>query len=218
MRLDCYAEKFAGAGYVCFLFDYRNLGSSDGSKRQRINVKEQLEDWNCAINYVKQDARLDSNRTLLCGSSFSGGHVITLSAARKDIVAAISQCPYANTMATLGALSPLSAIKAVPAIIADLLSCVTGYHPVMFKLADTRGKAAIMAVPDYEKYLLQVPQNSTFINKTPARTMIEFFKYFPQQIYRSYRNTDLLCSLPERYLGTCKGNNKVCKTLKECNN
>lgn len=179
MRLDSYAETFAGAGYACFLFDYRNLGASDGTRRQRINAREQLTDWNCAIDFVKEDHRLDGNTIFLFGTSFSGGHVITLAAARKDLTAVISQCPYTNTLATLGTLSPLSALKAAPAIIAGLLSCVTGYHPVMFKLAGKRGTAAIMAVPDYEKYLQQVPPRSTFINKTPARTMIEFFKYSP---------------------------------------
>lgn len=179
MRLDVYAEKFAGAGYACFLFDYRNFGASDGNKRQRINVKEQLADWNSAIDFVKKVDRLDGNKTLLFGSSFSGGHVITLSATRKDIVAAVSQCPYTNTLATMGTISPLSTVKVVPAMIADLLSCVTGYHPVMLKLADARGKAAIMAVSDYREFFRQIPSNSNFVNKTPARTLLEFFKYSP---------------------------------------
>lgn len=29
MRLDAYAQRFAAAGYACFLFDYRNYGASD---------------------------------------------------------------------------------------------------------------------------------------------------------------------------------------------
>lgn len=44
MRLNTYAERFSSAGYACFLFDYRNHGASDGNKRQRINVREQLAD------------------------------------------------------------------------------------------------------------------------------------------------------------------------------
>ncbi len=45
MRLNTYAERFSSAGYACFLFDYRNHGANDGNKRQRINVREQLADW-----------------------------------------------------------------------------------------------------------------------------------------------------------------------------
>lgn len=181
MRLDIYAERFASAGYACFLFDYRNYGASDGNKRQRINVKDQLDDWNCAINYIKKADMIDSSKILLFGSSFSGGHVITLSASRNDILAAIAQCPYTNTLATLGTVSPKSILKTLPLIIADILSCLTGYHPVMIKLGDAPGKAAMMAVPDYKEFFEQVPDNSNFINKAPARTLLQFFKYSPSR-------------------------------------
>lgn len=181
MRLDAYAERFVAAGYACFLFDYRNFGASDGGRRQRINVKEQLVDWNSAIDFIKKDERIDAAKILLFGSSFSGGHVITLSSKRKDIVATISQCPYTNTLATMRTASLLSAFKVIPTIIVDLCSCVIGYHPVMLKLADACGKAAIMAVSDYKGYLELVPEVSNFINKAPARTFIEFFKYSPSK-------------------------------------
>lgn len=182
MRLDAYAERFAAAGYACFLFDYRNYGASDGNKRQRINVKEQLADWDGAINFIKENDMIDGNKILLFGSSFSGGHVITLSAKRKDILATVAQCPYTNTLATFGTLSPLSALKTIPLAIADILSCLTGYHPVMLKLGDASGKAAMMAVPDYKEFFKLVPEKSTFINKTPARTLFEFFKYSPSRV------------------------------------
>lgn len=58
MRLDEYAERFAAAGYACFLFDYRNFGASDGNKRQLINVRMQLEDWESAIEHVKKTIAL----------------------------------------------------------------------------------------------------------------------------------------------------------------
>lgn len=181
MRLDAYAERFAAAGYACFLFDYRNYGASDGNKRQRINVKEQLADWNCAINFIKKNDMIDGSKILLFGSSFSGGHVITLSAHRKDILATVAQCPYTNTLATMETVSPLSALKILPLVIADVLSCVIGYHPVMLKLMDAPGKAAMMAVPDYKVLFNLVPENSNFVNKAPARTVLEFFKYSPSR-------------------------------------
>lgn len=179
MRLNTYAECFSAAGYACLLFDYRNYGASDGDKRQRINVKEQLADWDCAINFIKKSDKVDGSKVLLFGSSFSGGHVITLSAKRKDILAAIAQCPYTNTQATLGTLSPLTALKTIPLVIADLLSCLTGYHPVMMKLCDAPGKTAMMAVPDYKEFFEQISANSSFVNKAPARTLLEFLKYSP---------------------------------------
>ncbi len=179
MRLDVYAERFAMAGYACFLFDYRNMGASDGTKRQRINVKEQLEDWNNAIDFIKKSGWIDSKRIFLFGSSFSGGHVITLSAKRKDLTAVIAQCPYTSTLATAGALPIKSALKMISLCMADLFSCLGGYHPVMIKLAGAPGGAALMAVPDYKLYLNQAGADSLFENKTPARAALEFFKYAP---------------------------------------
>ena len=57
-RLYEYAEKFSKAGYACFLFDYRNYGDSDGNKRQLINAKMQLKDWNSTIDHIKKDGYL----------------------------------------------------------------------------------------------------------------------------------------------------------------
>ncbi|MFD1442562.1 alpha/beta hydrolase [Thermoactinomyces sp. CICC 10735] len=144
MRLYEYAERFAEAGYACFLFDYRNFGASDGNKRQLINVKMQLEDWNNAIEYVKKDNRIDGENLLLFGTSFSGGHVIWLSAHRNDIKATVAQCPYTDTMATVKMVSLPYILKKVPFVIADLLSCIRGYHPVMLKLSTYKGENAFM--------------------------------------------------------------------------
>jgi len=181
MRLDAYAERFAAAGYACFLFDYRNHGASDGNKRQRINVKEQLADWNSAIDFIKKNDRIDDSKILLFGSSFSGGHVITLSAHRIDILATVAQCPYTNNLATMKTVSPLSALKIFPFVIADVLSSITGYHPVMIKLVDAHGKVAMMAVPDYKEVFKLMPENLKFVNKAPARTVLEFFKCSPSR-------------------------------------
>ncbi|WP_195269361.1 alpha/beta hydrolase [Eubacterium sp. 1001713B170207_170306_E7] len=222
MRLDAYAEKFATAGYACFLFDYRNFGASDGNERQKINVKDQLMDWNSAIDFIKKDDRVDGGKTLLFGSSFSGGHVITLSSKRMDIIASIAQCPYTNTLATMRTASPLSVIKALPCVIVDYLSCVTGYHPVMIKLADKRGKLAFMAVSDYKEFFLQIPQNSNFVNKTPARTFIEFLKYSPSRYTKNIESPIYYAVCKKDTLAPAKATLKCAKlskkaTIKEYN-
>ena len=144
MRLYEYAERFAQNGYACFLFDYRNYGASDGNKRQLINVKMQLKDWNNAIDFIKNDSRIDADKLLLFGSSFSGGHVTYLSAHRNDVKGAVAQCPYTDTMATIKEVGLLYILKRAPFVIADVLSCVTGYHPVMLKLSTYKGELAFM--------------------------------------------------------------------------
>lgn len=181
MWIDRHAEHFAAAGYACFLFDYRNWGASDGKKRQLINVKHQLVDWNNAIEFIKKDKRVDGNKLLIFGSSFSGGHAITLSVRRNDINSAVAQCPYTDQWATIKTIPPIRIIKFIPYLVGDLLSCLTGYHPVMLKLADPQGKAALMAEPDYDKFIARIPEKANFRNETPARTILEFLKYSPSR-------------------------------------
>ncbi len=195
LRLTEYAERFTKAGYACFLFDYRNFGASGGDKRQLINAKMQLEDWQNAIDFVKKDNRIDKNNILLFGTSFSGGHVIWLSEHRNDIKGAIAQCPYTDTLATIKEKSPFYILKKAPYVIADILSCLTGYHPVMLKLTTYKGENAIMETDEetFKKFI----GDARFINKVPARTLLEFIKYSPgycQPAARSVCRRGLPCS------------------------
>ncbi len=180
-RLYEYAERFAKAGYACFLFDYRNYGASDGNKRQLINAKMQLEDWNNAINHVKKDLRIDKERLLLFGTCFAGGHVIWLSAHRKDVIATVAQCPYTDTLATIKAVGAVYILKKLPFVIADLLTCITGYHPVMLKLGSYKGENAFMSAD--KETTLQMIGDAPFINKAPARSLLEFLKYSPGKFF-----------------------------------
>src|SRR5262245_13745466 len=40
-HLERYAERFAGEGFAVLVFDYRHLGSSDGTPRGRVNPRLQ---------------------------------------------------------------------------------------------------------------------------------------------------------------------------------
>ena len=181
LRLYEYAERFAAAGYACYLFDYRNYGASDGNKRQLINVKMQLEDWKNAIEFIKKDPRVDGENLLLFGTSFSGGHVIWLTAHRDDVKATVAQCPYTNTMATIKVVGLPYILKKAPFVIADVLTCITGYHPVMLKLSTYKGENALMEADEEttNRYL----EGADFINKAPARTLLEFVKYSPGKFF-----------------------------------
>lgn len=181
IRLYEYAERFAQNGYSCFLFDYRNFGASDGNKRQLINAKMQLEDWNSAIEHIKKDNRIDKEKLLLFGTCFAGGHVIWLSAHRNDVIATVSQCPYTDTLATIKAVGAGYLLKKLPFVIADLLTCIIGYHPVMLKLGSYKGENAFMSAD--KETTIQMIGDANFINKAPARSLLEFIKYSPGKFF-----------------------------------
>ena len=212
MRLNEYAEKFAEAGYACFLFDYRNYGDSDGNKRQLINVKMQLTDWNNAIEFIKKDSRIDANKLLLFGSSFSGGHVVWLSAHRNDVKGAVAQCPYTDTMATIKVVGLPYIIKKSPFVIADVLTNITGYHPIMLKLSTFPGTGENAFMVADEETTERFVDGAEYINAAPARTLLEFVKYSPGRFFKDVKNPI--------YVAACKQDNlaPADKTIKLAKN
>lgn len=219
MRLYEYAERFAAVGYACFLFDYRNYGASDGNKRQLINARMQLEDWKNAIEHIKKDSRVDGEKLLLFGSSFSGGHVIWLSAHRTDVKGTVAQCPYTDTMATVKIVSLPYILKRAPYVIGDLLSCLTGYHPVMLKLSTYTGTGELAFMEADEETTKKFIEDAQFINEAPARTLLEFVKYSPGKyfgkintpIYVAACTKDNLAPADKTIQLAKKAKNSICK-------
>jgi uncharacterized protein len=97
--LDRYARKFVAAAYVVLVFDYRHFGDSDGQPRQLLSVGRQLQDWASAIRYARSLPGVDAARILLWGTSFSGGHVITVAARDGKIAAVSAQGPMMDALA-----------------------------------------------------------------------------------------------------------------------
>ena len=52
MSLSNYAERFANAGFVTLIFDYRYFGDSEGEPRGQLFPLEQQEDYRNAITWI----------------------------------------------------------------------------------------------------------------------------------------------------------------------
>ena len=79
--LPGYAEAFRDAGFVVVLFDYRHFGASTGEPRQLLDIARQLDDYRAVIEWARGLDGIDPDRIVLWGTSYSGGHVLTLAAA-----------------------------------------------------------------------------------------------------------------------------------------
>ena len=90
-NLDDYAERFAKAGFVTLVFDYRYLGTSEGEPRGQIFWYQQHEDYRNAITWVSDQPEADPLRIGLWGTSYSGAHVLYLGAHEIRIKAVVSQ-------------------------------------------------------------------------------------------------------------------------------
>jgi alpha-beta hydrolase superfamily lysophospholipase len=76
------------AGFICFAFDYRGLGTSAG-ERGRIIPAEQVADVRAAITLVQQQPEVEPTRIGLVGWGFGGG-IVVQAAAEDERVAAVA--------------------------------------------------------------------------------------------------------------------------------
>ncbi len=91
--MPSYAEAFAKAGIHALVFDYRNLGVSDGSDRQHLDPWAQVRDYQNAISFLERHPLVDPGRIGVWGISYSGGHALILAATDPRVKAIVSQIP-----------------------------------------------------------------------------------------------------------------------------
>ena len=105
-----YAERFAAAGLAVLLFDYRHFGASDGEPRQLVSVRRQLDDYSSAVDFARSLPDVDSTRIAVWGTSFAGGHALTLAARIPGLVAAVAQCPMMDGLAAVRGIAGYAGI------------------------------------------------------------------------------------------------------------
>lgn len=106
MYLDNYASKFADAGFVVTVFDYRYFGGSEGEPRAQLLWPEQIQDYRNAITWTMAQKEVDPSRIGVWGTSYSGGHVIHLAAHDRRIKAVVAQVPVTDVWDTYMAKWP----------------------------------------------------------------------------------------------------------------
>ncbi|WP_029112001.1 alpha/beta hydrolase [Mycobacterium sp. URHB0044] len=194
MRLDAFAERFAQAGIAALAFTYRHFGDSGGHPRQLLSIKRQLADWDAAIDWVKHRPDVDGTRIGVWGSSFGGGHAITVASRHPELKAAVAQCPFTDGVASALALGPAGSLKTLPVVAKDLASMVLRRPPVMIPLAGPPGSVALMNAPDaLPGYEALVPPESTFRNEVAARFAPTGTTYRPGRAARKIEFPILFC-------------------------
>ena len=117
VSIEKYANRFAERGLIAMVIDYRGWGDSNGFislaepvrsddqkrriqatanvqiKRTRLLPMKQVEDYRNAISFIQGEPGVDPDRIGIWGSSFAGGHVITVAALDTRIKAAVGQVP-----------------------------------------------------------------------------------------------------------------------------
>ena len=148
LGLYAYAERFAAAGYVVVVFDYRGFGESQGSPRQVLDVAMQLQDWRAALRFARTLPGADPQRVVAWGTSFGGGHVITLAGRGEPLAAIIAQVPHVSGPAAVRATGVRSALRLAPLALRDQVAAVRGRDPVYVEAVGLPGTTAVMTSPD----------------------------------------------------------------------
>ena len=178
LRLAAFAERFQAAGYACLVFDYRHFGESEGAPRELLSLGRQRADWRAAVAFARSLPEVDSERTVVWGTSFGGGHAIVTAAEDADIVAGIAQCPFTDGIASARQLSPVGNARLGVAAAKDHLARLAGRPPVRVKVAARPGEVGLMDRPDVVEGSLRLLHASglseeDFRNDVPARVAFE---------------------------------------------
>lgn len=93
MGLDPVARSFAAAGFVAVAYDHRNYGASGGMPRHESDPWQQVHDMRDVITWASARDDVDANRVGIWGTSYAGGHVLTVGALDRRVAAVVSQVP-----------------------------------------------------------------------------------------------------------------------------
>ena len=100
-----YARRLVAAGFVALAFDYRHWGDDPGSPRGWISLREQLADWQAAVQHAGTLEGVDADRIAVWGFSMGGGHALLTAARDTRIAAVVALMPSTDPLAALPPLT-----------------------------------------------------------------------------------------------------------------
>jgi len=187
LRLPAYAEQFAAAGYTVLTFDYRGFGDSAGKPRQLLDIGMQHEDWRAALSFARTLDGVDPDRVVAWGTSFGGGHVLTLAGRGEPLAAVVAQVPHVSGPAAVRSAGVRAALGLAPLAVRDLVRSVRGAEPVYVPCVGSPGQAAAMTSPDAAEGLARLEAESGlehghFRSDVAARVVARLGAYSPGRL------------------------------------
>ena len=119
------------AGYAAVMFDYRGFGDSGGAPRGVVDPKAQRADYTAALVRLRTLDWVDQDAIVLWGTSYSGGHVISVAAGDSAIAAVIAQVPHVSGVAGTLVMQPRPghASRLLAAAVQDKVGSLLGRSP-----------------------------------------------------------------------------------------
>lgn len=195
--LPAFAERFASAGLVVLLFDYRHFGASEGEPRGQMFPQLQLEDYRNAISFLQEHPQVDPDCIGAWGTSFSGGHVLHLGAFDRRLRAVVSQMPTTSLLANVRRVhSAESFARAIERLERDrrerYRSGQVTYVPVV---ADGDQECVLPGRAELARLTRQGHEAPTWRNAITAESFEKILEYTPAANMRFISPTPLLMIL-----------------------
>jgi len=212
-----YAERFIEKDMAVFLFDYRTFGRSDGEPRQIVDPFHHVEDWKAAVAHVRNINEVDGGRISLWGSSFSGGHVISVAASDDKIKAVIAQVPFMSGTSSTSMKSFPDIIKSAVYGIYDVIRNTVGLSPHYSPVIGRSGTfAAMNSEESYDGYMSIVGNDQIWENKVASRVFLKMLMYNPSAKAKKIKANVLIMAAKHDSLIPIKAIEKCAKNITNC--
>lgn len=180
MRLPAFADLFAKAGFVVTLFDYRYMG--EGEPRLQMLAGEQHEDYRNAITWTQLQEPVDPDRIGVWGTSYSGGHVLHVSAFDRRVKAVVAQVPAVSGFQSIRRLAPPFVFDANNRMISeDRVHRYKTGEVSYLPLAAPEGKPCLLGAPDTLAWFEDASLDSQgrWANRISLESIEHLFHYEP---------------------------------------
>lgn len=178
-----YPGVFAAAGFIALAFDYPNSGESGGALRGELDPIAQQRGYRDAITYLIDRSDVDAERIGVWGTSYGGGHVLTVAAVDRRVRCVVSQVPtISGSLNHLRRNTPAQLREKRLAFDQDRATRFRGGAPMM-----------IQALSDDNMFTRMPPECSVHLDKNVTlRTMELYSEYEPARIIERISPTPLL--------------------------
>lgn len=141
-----FAQGLAEAGAEVLTFDYRHFAQSDGTPRQLVSIKGQLQDFHSVVSFARHMNGVDSARVYVWGVSLAGGHVIRVAAEDPGIAGIFALTPAVDgPPVIIGMIRQHGiryALKVASRGVADAVSAAHHRPPVLMPIVGEPGEVA----------------------------------------------------------------------------
>jgi len=190
MGLADYARAFTEAGFVCLAYDHRNWGRSAGWPRAETDPWQQAADMREAIGFAQRLPGVDADRIGLWGTSYSGGHVLTVAALDRRVRCAVSQVPLVSGSRTFEAWVPADKrSRFLARLQQDWQQRAAGAPPAMAPAAPPGSET--------EEWVRAVDREGRYDNRISLRTFDLLRSYEPAAFVPAIAPTPLLMVVAE---------------------